>query len=224
MKTYLSILLALTLFTAKAQNNNTMEKKYVEVTGVAEQMVTPNEIYFSITLQEEKDGQKRSVEDQEKVLIKTLKNLNVDVSNLKLSDVGSYTHWDKKTKESYKQKSFELKLQDAATASKVLYELNQLDIYRMFVSKTDHSDIENIRKDVKINAVKAAKEKATYLLGAVDEQLGDVIYIIEQDYGYQPMYRAMSVSNVAGNYEPDSNVEFEQITVQYKILARFEIK
>ncbi|MEZ4930302.1 MAG: hypothetical protein R2777_09905 [Chitinophagales bacterium] len=37
--------------------------------------------------------------------------------------------------------------------------LNQLELYRMYVARTDHSDIEQIRKDVKINAVKAAKEK-----------------------------------------------------------------
>lgn len=219
--------MVLALFTAKAQNNTSMDKKYVEVTGVAEQMVTPNEIYVAITLQEEKDGRKRTVEDQEKVLISSLKKLDIDIKNLKLSDVGSYTRWDKKTKESFKQKSYELKLNDAYSASKVLYELNQLELYRMYVARTDHSDIEQIRKDVKINAVKAAKEKAQYLLSAVNEQLGDVIYIIEQDYGYQPMYRVMGMSNVsmdAGGYEPNPDVEFEKIKVQYKILARFEIK
>lgn len=163
MKKYLSILMVLALFTAKAQNNTAMDKKYVEVTGVAEQMVTPNEIYVAITLQEEKDGRKRTVEDQEKVLISSLKKLDIDIKNLKLSDVGSYTRWDKKTKESFKQKSYELKLNDAYSASKVLYELNQLELYRMYVARTDHSDIEQIRKDVKINAVKAAKEKSTIL-------------------------------------------------------------
>lgn len=227
MKTYLSILMALALFALNAQNNNTMEnKKYVEVTGIAEQLITPNEIYIAITLQEEKEGRKRSVEDQEKVLISTLKKLDVDVKNLRLSDVGSFTRWDKKTKESFKQKSFELKLENATTASKVQYELNQLDIYRMYVSRTDHSNIEQIRKDVKIEAVKAAKDKAQYLLSAVNEQLGDVLYIIEQDYGYQPMYKAMGASNIAydGGYEPNPEVEFEKIKVQYKILARFEIQ
>lgn len=73
MKKYLSILMVLALFTAKAQNNTAMDKKYVEVTGVAEQMVTPNEIYVAITLQEEKDGRKRTVEDQEKSINKLAK-------------------------------------------------------------------------------------------------------------------------------------------------------
>ncbi|MEZ4930303.1 MAG: hypothetical protein R2777_09910 [Chitinophagales bacterium] len=57
---------------------------------------------------------------------------------------------------------------------------------------------------------------------------GDVIYIIEQDYGYQPMYRAMGMSNVSMDLRvamnPTPDVEFEKIKVQYKILARFEIK
>lgn len=230
MKKVFSVLFILAALMMHAQNEiSIMDKKYVEVTGVAEMEVIPNEIYLSITLQEEKEGMKRSVEEQESILISKLKKLNVDVKNLKLSNVGSYTYWDKKNKESYKQKSFELKLTDAGKASEVMYELNSLEIYRMNVARTDHSEIEKFKKDVKINAVIAAKEKATYLLEAVNEEVGDVIYIVEQANNYYGGYRAMGLSNVAmlaedGGYTPNPDVEFQPILIQYNILARFEIK
>lgn len=230
MKTVLStLMICFALFTqAQIMNNtNTMDKKYVEVTGVAEMEVIPNEIYVNITLQEEKVGMKRSVEEQEEILIKKLKKINVDIADLKLANVGSFTRWDKKTKESFKQKAFELKLTDAGLASQVMYELNSLEIYQMYVGKTDHSNIEKFRKQVKIDAVKAAKAKAGYLLEAVNESIGDVIFIVEQDNNYYGGYRSMGVANVAyaeSSYNPSPEVEFQPITIKYKILARFEIK
>ena len=230
MKKVFSVLFILAGVFVHAQNEiSILDKKYVEVTGIAEMEVIPNEIYLNITLQEEKDGMKRSVEEQESVLISKLKKLNVDVKNLKLSNVGSYTYWDKKNKESYKQKSFELKLTDAGKASEVMYELNSLEIFRMNVGRTDHSEIEKFKKQVKIDAVIAAKEKATYLLEAVNEQVGDVIFIVEQSNNYYGGYRSMGVSNVqslgdSGEYSPNSDVEFQPILLQYNILARFEIK
>lgn len=230
MKKSFSFLFILMGLIMNAQNNNmnTTDKKYVEVTGVADMEIVPNEIYIAITLQEEKEGQKRSVEDQERILNAQLKKLDVDLKNLKLSNVGSYTHWDKKTKESYKQKSYELKLTDAGKASEVLYHLNSLEINRMYVARTAHSDIETYRKQVKIDAVKAAKEKATYLLEAVNEQVGDVIYIVEQgnnNYGSPMGYaNVRSINATSEAYTPNPDVEFQPIKLTYSILARFEIK
>lgn len=213
-----------------AQNINEMEKesRYVEVTGVAEMEVVPDEIYISITLQEEKDGMKRTVEAQEKELIKAIKALDIDLDNLKLSNVGSYTRWDKKNQTSYKQKTFELMVPDAAKASSLLYELNQLELNRMYVARTNHSKVESYRKQVKIDAVKAAKDKAEYLLEAVDEEVGEVLYIVEQDYNNYG-YRAMGASNIYSverqdSYTPESEITFQMVKLQYKILARFAIQ
>ncbi len=223
-----TILILALSFNLQAQEvKYTIDSKYVEVTGVAEMEIIPNEIYINITLQEEKENLKRSVEEQENILISKLKKLDVDVKNLKLSNVGSYTYWNKKNKESYKQKSFELKLEDAGKASEVMHALGSLEIYRMYVGRTEHSDIEKFRKQVKIDAVVAAKEKAKYLLEAVDEELGGVISITEQSNNYYGGYRSMGVANVAyeaESYSPNPDVEFKPITLTYNILARFEIK
>ncbi|MFT5306417.1 MAG: hypothetical protein ACI89M_001942 [Chitinophagales bacterium] len=209
-----SLFVILALFTQAKVVNNTaiMDKKYVELTGVAEMEIIPKELYVNITLQEEKDGMKISVEELEDILIKTLKKLDVDLKNLKLSNLESNTYWDKKTKESFKQKSFELKLNDAGKASEVLHSLNNLEIYRINVGKTDHSEIEKYRKQVKIDAV--------------IEGIEDDIFIVEQDNNNYAGYRTMSVSNVLmsdGAYSPNPEVEFKPITLKYKILARFEI-
>ena len=146
-------------------------------------------------------------------LIKNLKKLDIDLKKLKLSNLEAFTYPDKKTKESFKQKSFELKLNDAGKASEVMHSLNNLEIYRMNVGKTDHSKIEKYRKQVKINAV--------------NEGIEDVIFIVEQDNNNYGGYRTMSVSNVLmsdGAYSPNPEVEFRPIILKYQILARFEIK
>lgn len=226
---FLFILLASLLTMGIHAQEKIEDMKYVEVTGVAEMEIIPNEIYLRITLQEEKDGQKRSVEEQEKILINELKKADVDIKNLKLNNVGSYTHWNKKDKTSYKQKSFELLLTSAAKASEVMYRLQDLAIYNMHVSRTAHSDIEEYRKDVKINAVKAAKEKATYLLAAVDEKVGEVIFIKEQENnyyhsGYSNVMLSAAPMATDEAYQPNPDVQFKPITLKYKIIARFAIK
>ncbi len=79
---------------------------------------------------------------------------------------------------------------------------------------------------MKIGAMKAAQEKATYLLESVGAELGQLLQVSEVEYGNQvPMNmlsnRAFAESDVA-NY--NSDVEFMKIKVRAEIRVVFEIK
>ncbi len=57
-----------------------------------------------------------------------------------------------------------------------------------FISRTSHSKIEEYRKQLKIQAVKAAKEKAIYLSEAIGEKAGVAVTIQEPvDYSVVPV-------------------------------------
>ncbi len=55
------------------------------------------------------------------------------------------------------------------------------------IERTSHSKILEYRKQLKIQAIKAAKEKADYLAAAIDEQVGAAVTITEpNDVEVQP--------------------------------------
>ena len=47
------------------------------------------------------------------------------------------------------------------------------------IAKTGYSKMEELKKELKIAAIKAAKEKANYLSGAIGEHVGEAVTINE---------------------------------------------
>jgi uncharacterized protein YggE len=85
--------------------------------------------------------------------------------------------------------------------------------------------MEEFKKEVKLNAIKAAKEKAEYLTKAVNQNIGRSIFIQEVD-GYD-MNANTSYMYEARSYASDSkevDIDFEKIKLEYSILVRFELK
>ncbi len=89
-------------------------------------------------------------------------------------------------------------------------------------------NIQKFRTKVKINAIKAAKEKAKLLTNAIDQKAGKAIYIQElnnQVYGAL-QGRVAGLSNIVVRefkMEQEPEIEFEKIKLEYSIFVRFEI-
>ena len=64
----------------------------------------------------------------------------------------------------------------------VFQELESLGISNINIERIDHSELDKFREEVKVAAIKAAKQKAEALAGAIDQSIGKAIYILEQDY------------------------------------------
>lgn len=71
----------------------------------------------------------------------------------------------------------------------------------------------------KIEALKAAREKATYLVEALDKKLGPVIRIVEQG---NSSGLSLAQSNVMSS-DAASFEQFRTIKKNYSMLVRFEI-
>ena len=86
--------------------------------------------------------------------------------------------------------------------------------------------MEDLKRDLKIKALLAAKEKAGYLLGSINEKVGRPIDITENDNSSFPsprpvMYKAMAASMNAAPAESD--IDFKPIKLSCQIQAVFEI-
>ena len=197
MKNFLLILLVALTIPSFAQigEKNFIDQPYIEVNGQAEMEVVPNEIYLQILVNEKDFKGKQELQQIEKSMIKKLTDIGIDVSTqLAIKDMASnFQKYWLRGAEANSIKEYQLKVADAATAGRTIQELEALGLSNISIEKVDHSEIEKLKTEVKINAVKAAKEKAAALTNAIGQEVGKAIYIQEMN---NPIYRAQ-VSNLA---------------------------
>ncbi|MDO8992882.1 MAG: hypothetical protein Q7U83_07460, partial [Daejeonella sp.] len=127
-----------------AQQKNFIDQPYLEVTGSADSLVTPNEISIKILLAEKDSKDKVSVEDLEIKMVNALKTLGIDLDkDLSTTDISSnFKSYLLKNKDILKTKQYMLKVSDGLTASKVFINLEQLGISNTSIEKVTHSNLE----------------------------------------------------------------------------------
>lgn len=233
MKNLIGFILVFLSFTGFTQESAS-QKAYIEITGTAETEVVPDEITLRITLLERMDGKEKiTIEKQENELKKQLKELAIDLSNLSLNDAAAdYKSVRKKTKDVLVSKSYNLKLNSTGQLAKVYEKLDKIDAYDAFILKFSYSKIIELQKENRIKAIKAAREKAVYVLGAIDQACGATLQVLESENyveGENNMYaqpRSMKLmANSMESYTSDASesIEFKKIKVRNSFIARFEI-
>lgn len=233
MKT-LFILMFLTpsIIFGQFQGKNFIDQNYIEVTGKSEMLVVPDKIYLTIVLRESDSKNKITIVELEQKMRSKLKELNIDLTkNLSVKDINSNFKSAFLAKDAILlSKEYQLLVNNGKTAGQVFVALKKAGISNVSIEKLDHSKIIEYRKEVKVNAIKAAKEKAILLANAVDQNIGKALFIQEGRYT-ATNYNIASNSAVlrrrnyaTSNLELDNEVDFEKIKLEYEILCRFELK
>jgi uncharacterized protein YggE len=248
MKNIKLILAVFCLFTAFTQifAQEKTERRIIEVTGSAETLIMPNEFTFKITLLERiENKQKITIEQQESKLKSELSSIGIDVEkDLSIFDISSNYNSYKKVKDTLGSKDYRLKLKDLEKIGKLQEIADRLNINRLDLIEATHSELTTYRKETKIEAIKAAKAKAEYLLGAIGEKVGKPVYIVEvNENGNNNMLISSLTNSVVGlttgviggvqlnaiveaaeNKGQNVNLSFVKIKIRYEILAKFEIQ
>lgn len=233
MKTvYLTFFLLLLAGITKAQTivNPLESTPYIEVTGEGEMEIVPDEIYVQFTLKERMDGRNKTDLDKiEKDLKKKLSSAGFNLKNLSLADANSdFVTIKRKKKDVLASKDYQMELSKPEEIAKLLDILDEVKAENAFISRLDHSEMDELKKEVKIKAMKNAKEKADYLLGAVGEKTGKILFIQERDSYVQPYVRKMATLSMVAESEDtgkaaDQDISFKKIKLNYKVFARFAI-
>ena len=97
------------------------------------------------------------------------------------------------------------------------------------VDSYDYSKIEDLKKELKVKALLAARDKATYLVTALGDKLGSAIDIqeINNEVFPQQNYRAnvmMMKSESADMAAGAAEIDFKKIKLNYMMNVVFEIK
>ena len=208
------------------------EKPYIGVTGSADQEVIPDEIYINIIIREKYvNKEKVTIEIQEEILKTYFKDIGVDIKNLYLSDANAdYVKVNWRTKDVLTKKDYTLKVSNATTVGQVFQQLDKLEITDAFIAKVNHSKLDSLNKEVKILAIKAAKNKADYLLTAIGEQTGKPLIVEERENGItsreKVLYSGRYIDGVRRTSDSDKEEElqFKKIKIEAFIYVKFAIK
>ncbi len=220
------------LIFAQSGDKNFIDQNYIEVTGKAELELIPDQIFIKIILNEKDSKNKVSLSQMEKDLVTKLKEIGINVeTQLAIKDISSnFKSYLIGKSDVLVAKEYQLIVSDGKTACKVFVELEKVGISNVSIDKLDHSKISEHRQQVKIEAIRAAKEKAQNLAQAIGQNAGRAIYIQELDrqlYVNQLSNAVMYMRDAKSNNSEDSSAysfEFEKIKLEYSILTRFELK
>ncbi len=231
MKTILSFVVALLMgATTLFAQSNQLPKPIIEVTGSAEMDIIPDEIYVSVTLREFMfERKKQPIASIEKDFKEVTNNLKIDNKLISLEGVYGTYDYDYKTQkrgEFLNAKTYIIKFSDLEKYNQLVMQLDKKGIENVHIQRTGHSKMEEYRRKVKVEALKAAKEKADLMLAAIGKKAGDVQLIRERDnnMGYHPpMYLKSNVAMDANSESGGQPIEMQKIKLRYEVEAHFLI-
>lgn len=227
-------LLAVALLTwslvADAQES---EGRYIEVTGSSEIDVVPDEIHFLITIKEywaeEFDGKSKEEDYRTKVplewiekdLRRALRKAGIADEAIRTQEIGD--HWRQRGKEFLIGKQLDIRLTDFEQINSLVRRVDTKGIESMHLGELKHKDLPAYRKQGKIEALKAAREKAAYLVEAMGQKLGEVVRVIEPaENGISRYLPFQAHSNV--NMGTATAEQYRVIKLRYEMTARFAIE
>jgi uncharacterized protein YggE len=225
----LLMLAALCLFTYSVFAQNVDLRRKIEVTGIAEKEVTPDIINVSISLQEYMDGKKKTTIDQlENQLESAIKEAGIPKEDFTISNVSGWNNtWQKKKDPDFlASKQYSIKFHDLNKFNQILSKIDPKGIQSTNIDSYDYSKMVELKRDLKVQALLSAKEKATYLLNSINEKTGRPISITETDNSNFPgprqvMYKTMTANLNAAPAESD--IDIKTIKLSFQIQAVFEI-
>ncbi|WP_256012837.1 SIMPL domain-containing protein [Desertivirga xinjiangensis] len=209
-------------------------RRKIEVSGSAETEITPDIIYIAISLKEYfKDNNNKNkveIDELERQLQSAVLKAGIPQANFTINNISSYNYTLEKKKNPgfLARKQYRLKVTDLTKFNQILAAVDPRGIEYTNIESYDHSKIESLKKELKIKALQAAKEKADYLAAAVNDKVYDALEIqeINNEVYPQPIYRANAMyktESMAAD-APMPEIDFKKIKLSYQMRAIFEIR
>ena len=202
---------------------------YIQVNGRAEREIAPDEFYLQIVINERDSKGKVSVESQQRDMIAALKRLGVNIEKqLKVANLSS-EFFKKNT--SVATAKYQLQLGSSAEVGKVWQALDGLGISNVSILKVSHSQLERYKSEVRVEAMRNAKQNAATLAEAIGQTIGKCFYVYDSNNDVMPVFynnmavmrsaKAFDAAEAAAEEEP---LDFKTIKLQYSVQAKFVLE
>jgi uncharacterized protein YggE len=217
--------------------------KTISVSGSAEMEIVPDEIFVNITLSEyQKKGEtKKDLETIKEQFLETCRSAGVPDSLVTIVFYSGYNNNSyyfirkRKTPDLFGSITYQVKFKSSKLMDDLVEKLDDNATKDFQIVSTNHSRITEFRRQLKIKAVQAAKEKGIYLTEAIGEKLGEAVTISEPSE-WQPFYMNQNaISNnayLSGNLfardsvaAPDMpEVDFKKMKLRFEVNVVFALK
>jgi uncharacterized protein YggE len=243
MKSHILPLLAATIILSACHHEHKNLNRTIEVTGSAEKEITPDEVYYGITLTEYMKGKlKVTMPELEAKLMKKAESIGIKKEDVQVENAYMYNYnyyyydyyYSRKHENYLASKTFIIKINNSESIEKLLNGGDSLNFSSAEIQKFDNSKKKQYRDSLKIEALKAAQKKAEMLLTSIGEELGKVISITEIEpaettsyYGYYGAYGGISnvESNEAStNRSAGNSAAFKDMKLRYEMKVVYQIK
>lgn len=209
--------------------------KTITVSGSAEMEIIPDEINVNVELKEyQKKGEdKKDIETLKQQFLASAKAVGIADSAISIvSFTGDNPFSSKKRKKDpnlFTSIVYQVKFKSSDLMDKLVEKLDDDATQNFLIVSTDHSKMTEFRKQLKIAAVKAAKEKGLYLTDAISETLGEAITIKEPNEFIPLWQQNAGLSNTsfkqnAGDRDNLQVVDFKKMKLRYEVEVIFALK
>lgn len=227
------------LLLVKAQTvDNMIKQRTINVSGHSELEITPDEIYVQIELREynKKNGEKVDIEGIRNQFLAAAKSMGIADTDVVIQGYsgwdGNYWWYQKNKKKNPDLKAgitYEVKVKSVDEMDKLVDKLDDQATQNFYLSRTSHSNMDSIKKQLRVQAIQAARDKAIYLAAALGNNVGQALIINDPNENNdfpRPMYAAnmMMKAEAADQAAPPMNVDFKKIKIQYDANVVFELK
>lgn len=205
-------------------------KSFIQVNGRAEKEVAPDQFYLSIVINEIDSKGRISVESQQRDMVAALKRIGVDVEkNLKMANMSS-SYFKRST--SLSTAKYQLELGSPAMVAKVYSVLGDMGISNISIVKVSNSKIDELKEQVRIEAIQNAKSTAVTLASAIGQSVGKCFYIYDSNNDMMPAFYdnalvMRSMAKASGAVEEaaaDEPLDFKTIKLSYNVNAKFVLE
>jgi uncharacterized protein YggE len=213
--------------------------KTISVTGSAAMEIVPDEIYVNVVIRE---YQKRGEDKKDIEILKTNFLANCKATGIADSaiSIASYTGFNnyyqlrkkkRKDPDMFAGITYQVKFSSSKQMDDLVDKLDDEATQSFDVSYTSHSRIIEFRKLLKIQAVKAAKDKGIYLAEAIGEKLGPAITVKEPEESGNANGGNTNLMNTLSQYNSkwDGNsksieIDFKRIKLRYEVSVLFALQ
>jgi uncharacterized protein YggE len=224
--------------TARAADDK--DVRQITVTGDADVLVKPDEavVRFSVqTKDKDLDDAVGQNDSRTARVLKAMKKLGVSARHIKTDHMNiwpEYHHYESKVKAYRIRKSITVTVKDTDKLEKVLKEAIDAGANGIDGVQFRSTDLRKHKDKARLMAVKAAKEKAVDMAGALGQKIGRPRTISEQPSNFNGWggwwgYGNVTAQNAVQNVGPAQGATGEitalgQIRINAKVMVAFELK
>lgn len=199
---------------------------YIQVNGRAEREVTPDRFTLTIEITERDSKGRISVEEQQRAMISALKRIGIDPeTQLKVADNSSELL---RKKQALASARYELKLNGVEQMRAAWMQLTELNLRSVRLTGAEYSRLEELRAELRREAILNARQTAHELATAIGQQIGKCFYIVDWNNDSAPrLFDNAAVMRTKASVDEESveaesePLDFRSSQLSYSVQAKF---